>query len=280
MVSISLLTMRGYIRLLRPVNAIMASLGTVIGGIVALESVKALLNYKLYIAMLAVFFILMAGNIINDYFDLEIDRINHPNRPLPSGEISKGTARNIAIIFFTIGIILSFLLYNVIQMVIVILAIALLISYEWKAKASGLIGNIIISFLVGLVFIFGSLSIRFSYIVVILALMAILANLAREIVKDVEDVKGDINRKTLPKKIGTKLSIISAAFFIFIAISLSPVPYLYFGWKGWYVGVVAIADLFFIFAAFYSFTDQSKGQSFIKLAMIMGLIAFLVGGIL
>jgi geranylgeranylglycerol-phosphate geranylgeranyltransferase len=272
--------MKGYIRLLRPVNAIMASLGTVIGGIVALESVKALLNYKLYIAMLAVFFILMAGNIINDYFDLEIDRINHPNRPLPSGEISKGTARNIAIIFFTIGIILSFLLYNIIQVVIVILAIALLISYEWKAKASGLIGNIIISFLVGLVFIFGSLSIRFSYIVVILALMAILANLAREIVKDVEDVKGDINRKTLPKKIGTKLSIISAAFFIFIAISLSPVPYLYFGWKGWYVGVVAIADLFFIFAAFYSFTDQSKGQSFIKLAMIMGLIAFLVGGIL
>ncbi len=272
--------MKGYLGLLRPVNAVMASLGTLIGGIVALESVKALLNFKLYIAMLAVFFVLMAGNIINDYFDLEIDRINHPNRPLPSGEVSKRAARNLAIIFFIIGIILSFLLYNIIQTAIVIIAIALLISYEWKAKASGLVGNVIISFLVGLVFIFGSLSIRFSYIVVILALMAILANLAREIVKDVEDIQGDINRKTLPKKIGIKMSIMSAAFFILVAISLSPVPYLYFGWKGWYVVVVSIADLLFIMAAFYSFSNQSKGQNFIKLAMITGLIAFLVGGIL
>ncbi len=278
--SISLIRMKEYISLLRPVNAIMASLGTVIGGIVGLESIRALLYYRLYIAMFSVFFVLMAGNIINDYFDLEIDRINHPNRPLPSGKIKKESARIIAIIFFVMGIILSLFLGNILQVVIVLIAIILLISYEWKTKASGLIGNIIISFLVGLVFVFGSLSVKFSYVVIILALMAGLANLSREIVKDVEDVHGDINRKTLPKKIGIKLSIIAASTFIFVAIALSPVPYIYFGWKVWYIVVVAISDLLFIIAAFYSFSNQSKGQNYIKLAMVMGLVAFLVGGLL
>lgn len=272
--------MKGYLRLLRPVNAIMASLGTIIGGIVAMESPRALLDYKLYIAMLTVFLVLMAGNVINDYFDLEIDRINHPTRPLPSGEISKNSARNLAIVLFLTGLIVSFFLYNMLQIVIVILAIVLLITYEWKAKASGLAGNIIISFLVGLVFVFGSLTIRFSYVVLILSLMAALANLAREIVKDVEDLHGDINRKTLPKKIGSKLSIILSVLFIITAVALSPIPYLYFGWEISYVAVVAIADIIFLFAALYSFSDQSRGQNFIKLAMILGLIAFLIGGIL
>lgn len=278
--SISLISMKGYLKLLRPINAIMASLGTVIGGVVAMESPNAFLDYRLYIAMFAVFLVLMAGNIINDYFDLEIDKINHPSRPLPSGEISKNNARNLAIAFFLIGVIASLFLGDIIQIVIVILAIILLITYEWKAKASGLAGNIIISFLVGLVFVFGSLSIRFSYVVLILALMAALANLAREIVKDVEDIHGDVNRKTLPKKIGSKLSIVASTIFILTAVALSPVPYLYFGWKMSYVAVVAVSDILFLLAAFYSFSNQSKGQNFIKIAMIVGLLAFLVGGIL
>ncbi|MCL5681514.1 MAG: UbiA family prenyltransferase [Candidatus Thermoplasmatota archaeon] len=272
--------MNRYLSLMRPINAIMASLGTLIGGIVGLRSIHALEYPKLYLSMVAVFFVLMAGNIINDYFDLETDKINHPNRPLPSGKISKNSAGFMAIAFFMIGIIISFFLANILQILIVLIAIGMLVLYEWRAKAIGLIGNVIISFLVGLVFIFGSLTLRFSNVVILLALMAMMANLSREIVKDVEDVGGDVNRVTLPKRIGKNLSLVASSIFIIGAVSISPIPYLFYGWEGSYLAIVAISDVVFGLAAVYSFINPTKGQNYIKYAMIIGLMAFLVGGIL
>jgi geranylgeranylglycerol-phosphate geranylgeranyltransferase len=269
--------MKGYISLMRPLNAIMASLGTIIGGIIARESLSALYFYRLYIAMATVFLVLMAGNVLNDYFDADVDRINHPKRPIPSGQISRASARVLAIVLFATAVVVSVFTFNLIQVIIAIIAILLLITYEWKAKALGLTGNIIISLLVGLIFVYGSLSIRLSYLVLILSVMAFLANLAREIVKDVEDVRGDVNRVTLPKKIGKGLSLVASAVFIVIAVSLSPIPYLFFGWKIFYVFVVAISDILFIASVFFSFHDQTVGQNLIKVAMIFGLIAFLVG---
>jgi geranylgeranylglycerol-phosphate geranylgeranyltransferase len=269
--------MKGYLALMRPVNAVMASLGTLIGGVIAKEELNALLIPRLYIAMLVVFFVLMGGNIINDYFDVAVDRINHPNRPLPSGKISLPAARNLAIAVFVVGLLISLFTLNPTQVILAILAVVLLVTYEWKTKASGLGGNIVISFLVGLIFVYGSLSVRFSYLVIILSLMAFLANLAREIVKDVEDVGGDINRKTLPKKIGKGLSLIAATVLIVVAVSLSPIPYIFFGWKGYYLITVAISDIIFIVSVFYFFSDQTRGQNMIKVAMIIGLVAFLVG---
>lgn len=269
--------MNRYIALMRPVNAIMASIGTIVGGVVAEQSLSAALDFRVYIAMAVVFLVLLGGNVLNDYFDVETDRINHPKRPIPSGKISLTAAKFLAIILFALGLVVSFFTFNVSQILIAILAIFLLSTYEWKTKAWGVAGNIIISSLVGLIFVYGSLSIKFSFVVIILALMAFLANLAREIVKDVEDVKGDINRTTLPKKIGKTLSLLAAAIFVAFAVSLSPIPYLFFGWRGLYIPAVAISDLIFIASVFFFFNNQTRGQNLIKIAMIIGLIAFLVG---
>ncbi|MGC8645288.1 MAG: UbiA family prenyltransferase [Thermoplasmata archaeon] len=269
--------MKGYIALMRPVNAVMASLGTIIGGIIARESLSALYFYKLYIAMAVVFLVLMAGNVLNDYFDADIDKINHPKRPIPSGQVSRSSARVLATVLFIAAMIASLFTFNILQVIIAFVAILLLVTYEWKTKALGLVGNIVISALVGLIFVYGSLSIKLSYLVLILSLMAFLANLAREIVKDVEDVGGDVNRSTLPKKIGKGLSLVASAVLIVIAVSLSPIPYIFFGWKILYVLVVAISDLLFLASAFFSFHNQTTGQNLIKVAMILGLVAFLVG---
>ncbi len=269
--------MNRYFALMRPVNAIMASIGTIIGGIVGVESLRAVLDPKLYIAMATVFFILLGGNVLNDYFDLDTDKINHPRRPIPSGKVSLSSARYMAISLLALGFIISVFSQNLFQIIIAALAIFLLSTYEWKTKAWGLAGNIIISSLVGLIFVYGSLSTRLTYVVIILALMAFLANLAREIVKDVEDVKGDLNRTTLPKRIGKPLSLIAAAIFVVFAVSLTPIPYLFFGWRGLYVPAVSLSDLIFLASVFFFFSNQTRGQTLIKIAMIIGLIAFLVG---
>ncbi|MEM0141415.1 MAG: UbiA family prenyltransferase [Thermoplasmatales archaeon] len=269
--------MKGYIALMRPVNAVMASLGTLIGGIIARESISALYVYKLYIAMIVVFLILMAGNVLNDYFDADIDKINHPKRPIPSGEVSRRSALLLSVTLFAVAFVASIFTFNIMQVIIAAVAIFLLVTYEWKTKATGLMGNVVISVLVGLIFVYGSLSVRISVLVLILSLMAFLANLAREIVKDVEDVGGDVNRLTLPKRIGKGLSLVVAALLIVVAVSLSPIPYIYYRWNIFYVLIVGISDLLFLASAFFSFQNQTTGQNLIKVAMILGLAAFLVG---
>ncbi len=270
--------MNGFLKLMRPVNAVMASLGTIIGGIISFGSFRALYDIDIYFAMLTVFLVLMAGNIMNDYFDIEVDKINHPDRPLASGKIKKDDALILAIVFFIFGYLISLFTFKIILSLIVLLAIALLVSYEWKAKKAGLIGNIIISFLVALIFIYGSLSVKFSLLVLIFAFMAFLANLSREIVKDVEDMEGDIDRKTLPMKIGKRLSTVFAAVFLVIAISISPVPYLYFHWSIFYLLAVLTADVLFFISIAFSFKNPKRGQEFVKFGMLVGLVAFLIGG--
>ena len=269
--------MKGYLALMRPINAVMASFGTVIGGVIAVESIRGLLHPKLYLAMAVVFLILLGGNILNDYFDVETDKINHPNRPIPFGQVSRRSAKYLAIALFAGGLVLSIFTLNILQFLIAAVAVFLLVTYEWKTKAWGLVGNVIISSLVGLVFIYGSLSIRLTYVVIILSIMAFLANLAREIVKDVEDVSGDIDRTTLPKKIGKGLSLVAAAVLIVVAVSLTPIPYIFFKWNGFYAFTVALSDIIFLASVFFFFNDQTKGQYLIKIGMVVGLIAFLVG---
>jgi len=272
--------MKGYLALMRPVNAVMASFGTVIGGVIAVESFRGLLYPRLYLAMAVVFLILLGGNILNDYFDADIDKINHPNRPIPSGQVSRNSAKYLAIAMFVAGLVISIFTLNILQFIVAALAIFLLATYEWKTKAWGLAGNIIISSLVGLVFVYGSMSIKLTYVVIILSLMAFLANLAREIVKDVEDVSGDINRTTLPKKIGKGLSLVAAAILIILAVSLTPIPYVFFKWNGFYAFTVALSDITFLISVPYFFSDQTKGQNLIKVGMMLGLVAFLVGSII
>ncbi len=269
--------MKGYLALMRPINAVMASFGTVIGGVIAVESIRGLLYAKLYLAMAVVFLILLAGNILNDYFDADIDKINHPTRPIPSGEISRRSAKYLAIALFVAGLVLSIFTLNALQFILAVLAVLMLVTYEWKTKAWGLFGNVIISLLVGLVFVYGALSIRLTYVVIILSLMAFLANLAREIVKDVEDISGDVNRTTLPRKIGKGLSLVAAAVLIVVAVSLTPIPYIFFKWNWGYALTVALSDAIFIASVFFFFNDQTKGQNLIKVGMVLGLVAFLVG---
>ncbi|MEM0130359.1 MAG: UbiA family prenyltransferase [Thermoplasmatales archaeon] len=269
--------MKGYFALMRPVNAVMASLGTLVGGIIARENISALYVPELYMAMIVVFLVLMAGNVLNDYFDADIDKINHPRRPIPSGEVSRHSALILSASLFTFSFIISVFTFNILQILIALLAIFLLVTYEWKTKATGLLGNVVISALVGLIFIYGSLSIGVSVLVLILSLMAFLANLAREIVKDVEDMGGDVNRQTLPKRIGKGLSLMTAVILIIIAVSLSPIPYIFYRWSTLYVLFVGVSDLIFLASAFLSFQNQTAGQNLIKVAMIIGLVAFLVG---
>lgn len=263
--------MNPYLEIIRPITSIMAGLGAIIGAIVSGAPLSILFLY----IFLAVFLITGAGMILNDYYDLEIDKINAPNRPLPSGRISQKNALFYSIGLFCIGISFAALLS------IYCLALAsfnglLLFLYSRKYKRDFLSGNIMVSYFTASTFLFGAF-ITFDFrIVLIVSLLAFLANMGREIFKAIEDIKGDkrMGLDTLPIAVGIDSAKKIAQAFIASAVLFSPLPYILGLLEATYLRIVSIADVLFL----YSLSQKpSKTQKITKFAMVVVLLAFLLG---
>jgi geranylgeranylglycerol-phosphate geranylgeranyltransferase len=266
--------MKDYIKLIRPVNCIMAAIAVYIGSIVAGSFA---ISQSILYGMLSVFFICGAGMIVNDYFDINIDKVNKPKRPLASGSVSKHFAILYAIILYFIG---NFLAFNIsaAALYIAIAASVLLFAYGWKLKKTLLIGNLLVSFLVGLTFIYGGVIAGNYLLTAILGLLALLSNMGREIFKSIDDMEGDRKNyvKSLPLKIGAKPAKIVASVFVFIAVILSFLPFAAGMFGVPYLLVIFVADIIFIVAILFRKDSQAK---LCKYAMIIAMIAFLIGSV-
>jgi geranylgeranylglycerol-phosphate geranylgeranyltransferase len=296
--------MFGYLRIIRPLNCVMTAVAVFIGGLLVANLGALFFAEKIYLAMAAAFLIAGAGNIINDYVDMESDRINRPKRPIPSGQIGRKSALAFSILLFLVGIFLAGFI-NWIAFGIAVFNSLLLIAYSLCLQNKLLLGNISISYLVGSGFLFGGVALGNPFLPLVLMLLAFFANLSREIVKDLEDIEGD--RKSFLKRIaaGIKKSIaerfgftgggaelkygrrklkIIAGFSLLLAIAVSPLPYM-LGILGLsYLIILIPTDLVFLISAlFLTRTGSSKGfhriSRMIKLGMLLGLIAFIVGAL-
>jgi len=269
------------LRILRPINCTMAGVALFAGAIIAKG---CLLSLEVLLAAIATFLICGAGNTINDYFDHEIDRINAPFRPIPSGEISLKTAKGLAACLFGIGILLT-VFVNDLAFILAVFNSSLLYLYAWKLKRKGFIGNLTVSYLVASPILFGGVAVGNLLPTLILALCASLANVGREVAKDIEDFQGDRGfARTLPTEIGIVNSARVVAVFLSLAILVSPLPY-YMRIMGLaYLALVIVADAVFLNATVKLLTDASiktagTAQREMKLAMGIALAAFLVGSI-
>ena len=293
--------MLAYLQLIRPLNAVMAGFATFIGSLIVAKGNA--LSIHIGLAMLVAFLVTGAGNAINDYFDVEADRINRPNRPIPSGRIKKSHAVFFSTLLFAIGIILASFI-NEMTFVIALVNSVILYLYSWDLKDRLLVGNIAVSYLVGSTFLFGGAAFGNIKLPLILMLLAGLANLAREIVKTLEDVEGD-RLRILKKLVGKakeavmrrmkeesvtrftyneKAMVSLAALFLLLGILISPIPYL-LGILGWPYFIFLIpTDLTFAFCIFLLALKPKKKtyhavSKFIKLGMLFGLLSFVVGAL-
>ncbi|AAT42767.1 UbiA family prenyltransferase [Picrophilus oshimae] len=272
------MSLKSWFKIIRPVNGFMGLISIYIVGFIDV-------NFKLphylkiiTLGALSVFFVTSGGNIINDIKDRDLDKINHPSRPIPSGEISIKSAYVVFIIMFIIAIILSFFI-SLYAVLVVIFAEALLTSYEIKTKNLGLIGNFTVSLLIGFIFIFGGIILNTVFKMILLFLLAFFSNVSREIMKDIEDVNGDLNRETFPRVYGIKKAEILASFFVILTVSISILPYYFKILTIYYVYAVIIDDILFILSMIIMYRNVSESQQVSKIAMIVGMISFLVGGI-
>jgi len=274
--------MAGLLRLTRPVNCVMSAVGVGIGGLVAVRSgAWGEFARPLVLAGAAAASFTAGGNALNDLYDRETDRVNHPERPLPAGKLTVASAKGFMVIAFALAAILA-VFATVWALAVVIVNITLMFSYEVTLKARGAPGNLVIAYLVGSLFLFAGASVFRSSTeplvrTGILAMLALFTTLGREITKDIEDMRGDVDRQTLPHRIGSNRAGIVAAICLLIGVALSLVPFAFGVLSLGYAILVIPADGMFIYAALHSAANPARSQRVTKYGMIVALAAFLAG---
>jgi geranylgeranylglycerol-phosphate geranylgeranyltransferase len=240
--------------------------------------------FKIMLACLSGGFIMAGANTINDVLDIEIDRINQPQRPLVIGKLSPAQARNIAWWEFGIGVLLSIFI-NWQAIVIAVVFSALLILYSYKLKRLPLVGNFMVSLATAMTFIYGGIAVNRIQRTLIPTVLAFLYHFGREIIKDIQDMKGDgyENAKTFPLVYGENAALIIATIIFFSLLGLLPLPYL-FGWyQIWYLTIVLVGVYpVIIFVIFRMWKDRSSWNlgflsNILKADMVVGLLAIYLG---
>jgi len=280
-----------YLELIRVKNCITASFGAFIGGLIASGFETGFMG-SILMASLVVFLICGFGNALNDIYDIDIDKINKPSRPLPSGKISLKNAWFFSYFLVFTGLLLS--LFNFNCFIIAIVNSLVLYYYAKRYKRNKIVGNLMVAYLTGSVFVFGGAAVGNIGITIMLFLCAMFATWAREIIKDFEDMDGDIKENviSLPIKYGKK-SLYFAAFFLMMAVLLSPLPYIIGMFGIIYLILIVLCDILFISTIVnliggYSIKNNKdnpadmfgNASKRIKLIMNLVLVCFIIGAIL
>ena len=173
---------------------------------------------------------LASGNIINDIYDLDIDKINKPNRPIASGIISKRMAIFLYFILILLTVFFSFS-FSLQIICIILINNLLLLLYSKSLKSLALIGNIVVSYLSASIFLVLALYINEYKVSLFFIVTSFFISLIRELIKDIEDVDGDkkYHLKTFPILFGVEKSLI--LFHILTSIFIITLVYLLYYFK-------------------------------------------------
>jgi geranylgeranylglycerol-phosphate geranylgeranyltransferase len=231
------------------------------------------------------FMLTAAAMAINDYYDRDIDAINEPSRPIPSGSVSSNQALVFVIALSTIGFIFAYL--TTIQcLVVALLSWIIVVIYVTVGKSSGLAGNFLVSTCVAIPFIYGSISVvnQIQLSVLLFSFMAFLSNTGREITKGIVDVKGDRveNMKTLAVRYGEKKAARAASLFYVAAVVLTPIPLILGIVSFMFIPLVLVTDIGLIVSSAlllnnYSRENARKIKKLVLLWFIVGLVAYVFG---
>lgn len=274
------------INLIRPINSIMVGFAVIVG--IGVASPKMIFSIYSLLGFLTGFFISSFSMVVNDYYDIEVDKVNRPDRPLPSGAISPNFAIVLALILLFIGIASSMLI-SLNNFVIASVFAFLAWFYNFWGKRRGFIGNIMVAASVAIPYIYGGMAVNNAYkpLLVWLALTSFLAATGREVIKTICDIEGDELRgvKSIARVHGLRFASILGAIMFLMAIVSGWIPFVT-GIVGTVYAMLIIApDLIFIYASIKILKDPSEVnalnvKSISLLGMLIGLIAFLIGGII
>jgi len=293
-------TLKAIWQLMRLEHGVMLFIAIVIGSLISQKTLYDNTNLPLvniFLTFFTALFLEASTFALNDYYDLEIDRINkRTDRPLVRGDISPKTALYLFYILFPLGLVCSFFV-NMTCFIIALVTALISVLYDVKMKKIKLVGNFYIAYIMAIPFIFGGATVlgnnTFSFeainpAIYIVALIAFLAGAGREIMKDVMDFEGDLTKgvKSFPRYIGIRASNGIAAVFYLLAIALSFMPFFLRGFGVYYQNIayfilVFITDTMLLSTSLQLVIKKQPNMKFHRkytlVAIFIGLLAFLVG---
>ena len=268
----------GYLLIIRPLNCLLTFIAVLVGAWIGQDIVIPPL---LILAGVIGFIVCAFGNIINDLYDIEIDRINNPNRPLPSGRVNKKIIEILAGLFFVSALLFSCRL-GALPFFIVLGALLLLFFYAAYLKKI-ILGNFVVALITGLSFILGGLVMKNSFCIWA-SFFSFFIHFSREIIKDVIDIKGDKSReiRSLPIIFGVKwacnISVMALAILCIIIIlplilKILGLPYL--------LTVLLSAYPIIIFTILRllknpPLEELKRLSNLLKISMVIGLVAMVL----
>ncbi len=287
-------------QLMRLEHGVMLFLGILVGSLLSQQTLYGNINLpplNIVLTFFTALFLEASTFALNDYYDLEIDRINkRTDRPLVRGDLSPRSALLIFYVFFPLGLLCSFFV-NGTCFIIALITALVSVLYDVRMKKIKLVGNFYIAYIMAIPFVFGGVSVlpggTFSLrpinpVIYVVALIAFLAGSGREIMKDVQDFEGDKGRgvRSFPLYIGTRTSARVAAVFYLCAIALSFLPFSFtvynqFYGNIFYLGVVLVCDSMLLSICIQLVMKRKPPMGYLRkfslLALFIGLLAFLVG---
>lgn len=275
-----------FLRLIRPINCLMMGFAVLVGASIALAGSKPEgMGPRLLLGFSTGFLLTGASMAINDYYDRDIDAINEPGRPIPSGLVKPREALVLTAALAALGLSAAHLTGpNCLAMAL--LSIAVSFSYSTKGKRTGLAGNLLVSACVAIPFIYGGFAAGrgLGPLLGIFASMAFLSNAGREVTKGIADVEGDRTRgvRTVAVARGGRAAAALASALFGMAVALSAIPPLLGLVSPWYIPPVAAADLGFLHSSLRLIRNPArdealKAKNLALLWMALGMVAFLAG---
>lgn len=278
-----------FLRLMRPVNCLMMGFAVIVGAALVEKNVF-FGNFwvRLLLGFFAGFFLTGGSMVVNDVVDREIDAVNEPKRPIPSGAVSVLQAKVFALILGVLGFS-SALGLGWECLLIAVVSWFVLFAYVLWGKRTGFLGNLLVSVCVVIPFVFGGFAVErgFTETSVIFVTLAFLSNTGREITKGIVDVEGDRSKnvRTVAVRFGSRFAAVLSVIFYVSAVVLSVLPLKLGLVSVWFVPFVAVTDTGLIGSCIWLLRDFSRENArqikrFILIWFIFGLLAFLAGTIL
>ena len=221
-------------------------------------------------------FAIAFGNILNDIFDLEIDKINRPSRPLPAGKISVRSAKIFADICAAITLAAGFISPSPTTHLLFFFALLILLFfYDKNIKRIPLIKNVCVAILCTTPLMRSLFLPQANFYPIYTAIgFAFLFTFAREIFKDLEDTQGDLNAGiiTFPLVVGeNKASLFASLLLLFSLLSI-PIP-VAIGWmpRSFLWTLIPLIPLVFFTCRFSQKKQYRTAQKLTKSSMVVGL---------
>lgn len=278
---------RGALDLVRPVNCVMIGFAVIVGAFVSKPS--SIPFVQLALGFLTGLFLCAYSMAVNDIYDLEVDRVNRPERPIPSGRVSVQEAYRLSVVVLAIGMACAVLSLNPLAVAVAAAYAFLSWLYSKRAKRAGLAGNLIVASSLAIPFIYGGAvaggAIAGS-LLLMMALTAFFSGVGREVVKGMADVEGDAKRdvNSFARSRGLGFASGVGAFFFVLAVLASWVPLVTGLANEFYTFGVLIPDALFLYLAVAIVARHEPASAYrvknIALAgMTVGLLVFIGGAL-